>query len=219
MNLSRRHRRDISLYGEIIFGKSLRFREASKLGRKSQKKSSLLWSLILHMTRWEYLKKGSERLAETFLSMWRTLINLIFSLRTYRALSPDIQVRHRVNRMLRSRSPLSMDEWFERFWQAPKSSENIPKDLVAFLYINLARYTKLEIARVLPRDRLQEDLHFPTICWFDWEINFCNDFYKTFGVDISFSFDISTLSTIEDLVLFLNRQLLSVKYPPNQLMS
>ncbi|MDJ0702130.1 MAG: hypothetical protein QNJ46_02520 [Leptolyngbyaceae cyanobacterium MO_188.B28] len=151
--------------------------------------------------------------------MWRNFTNLIYSLRTYRVLSPDIQVRRRVNRMLRSRAPLSLDEWFERYWEAPQSSEKISKALVAFLYTHLARYTKLEIARILPRDRLQEDLHFPTICWFDWEINFCDDFYKTFGVDISFSFDVSTLSTIEDLVLFLNNQLLSVKYPPNQLMS
>ena len=153
--------------------------------------------------------------------MWRTLTNLIFSLRTYRALSPDIQVRRRVNRMLRTRDPLNMDEWFERFWQAPQSapqsSEKISKALVAFLYTHLARYTKLEIARVLPCDRLQEDLHLPTICWFDWEINLCDDFYQTFGVDISYSFDVSTLSTIEDLALFLNRQLPAVKYPPNQL--
>ena len=151
--------------------------------------------------------------------MWRTLTNLIFSLRTYRALSPDIQARRRVNRMLRSRTPLSMDEWCERFWQAPNSSENIPKDLVAFLYKNLGKYTAIEFAHVLPYDRLNEDLNFPTICWFDWEINLCDDFYETFGVDISTSLDVSALSTIEDLVLFLNRQLLSIKHPPNQLTS
>ena len=151
--------------------------------------------------------------------MWRTLTNLIFSLRTYRALSPNFQVRRRVNRMLKSRTPLSIDEWFERFWQTPNSAENIPKDLAAFLYKNLARYTDLEIACILPCDRLNEDLHFPAICWFDWEINLCEDFYETFGVDISFSFDVSNLSTIEDLALFLNRQLLSVKHPPNQLTS
>lgn len=151
--------------------------------------------------------------------MWRILTNLIFSLRTYRALSPDIQVRRRVNRMLRSRPPLSLDEWFEHFWQSPNSSETIPRDLAIFLYKNLARYTELEIAHIRPCDRLNEDLHLPTVCWFDWEINLCEDFYKTFGIDISSSFDVSTLSTIEDLVLFLNRQLLSVKSPPNQLTS
>ena len=112
-----------------------------------------------------------------------------------------------------------MDEWFERFWQAPNASESIPKDLATFLYKNLARYTQLEIARVLPCDRLNEDLQFPSICWFDWEINLCEDYYQTFGVDISFNFDASTLSTVEDLVLFLNQQLLSVKHPPNQLTS
>ncbi len=144
--------------------------------------------------------------------MWRRLQNIFYSLRTYADLSPDIQTRQRINRFLRSRSPLSAEEWFEQFW----SDRKIFKQVADFVYTHMSNYSGLEFSRVRPEDRLKEDLQFPLVCWFDWQLSLCEDFFQSFGVDMSDRFDPETLSTIEDLVTYLNHQVLSVKHSNGQ---
>ncbi len=141
--------------------------------------------------------------------MWRSLKNFFYSLWTYSDLSPDLRVRRSVKRFLRRRSLLNTREWYECFWQPA----NIPKSISDFVYIQMSQYSGLEFGRVLPTDRLNEDLHLALICWFDWELSFCQDFSDSFGVDLSDGFDPDTLSTVQDLVLFLKHQLLSVNHP------
>ncbi|MCL6433229.1 MAG: hypothetical protein K6T90_03275 [Leptolyngbyaceae cyanobacterium HOT.MB2.61] len=144
--------------------------------------------------------------------MWRRLQNIFYSLRTYADLSPDIQTRQRINRFLRSRSPLSAEEWFEQFW----SDRKIFKQVADFVYTHMSNYSGLEFSRVRPEDRLNEDLQFPLVCWFDWQLSLCEDFFQSFGVDMSDRFDPETLSTIEDLVTYLNHQVLSVNHSNGQ---
>jgi hypothetical protein len=75
--------------------------------------------------------------------------------------------------------------------------------LIEFLYTHLQEYTGLEVGRLQPSDRLVDDLQFPSICWFDWGLTLCTDFYDAFGVDISDQFDEGCLETCADLVDFL----------------
>jgi hypothetical protein len=140
--------------------------------------------------------------------MWRRLRNIFYSFRTYADLSPDIRMRRRVNQFLRNRPALNAKEWFEKFWQ----SKAISQQVTDFAYISMEKYTGLEFARVQPSDRLSEDLAIPAVCWFDWEAYFCEDFYEQFGTDLSDRFDPQTFATVEELVVFLNHQLLSVNH-------
>lgn len=138
--------------------------------------------------------------------MWRRLKNFVFSFRTYGELSPDVRVRRRVGRFLRDRPVLSADEWFEVFWQP----RNISKSVADFVYTHMQSYSGLDFARVRPTDQLDKDLSLTLVCWFDWELSLCEDFLNCFGVNLCDRFDAHTLNTVEDLVVFLNRQLLSV---------
>lgn len=138
--------------------------------------------------------------------MWRRLQNILYSLRSYADLSPDLRMRRRVNQSLRDRPSLSCDEWFERYWQ----KRNVIKPVADFVYTRMPEYTKLDFTRVRPLDRLDADLHLPLVCWFDWHFSLCDDFWQTFGVDLGDRFDPDILSTVEDLVIFLNDQLVSV---------
>ncbi len=140
--------------------------------------------------------------------MWRRLINLIQSLKTYGDLSPDLRLRHRVNSALRDRLFYSSSAWYKTFWQPLEISSEIAE----FVYQQMEVYSGLMSAHLLPSDRLIEDLNLPLVCWFDWEANLCDDFYDRFAVDISHCFDLHRLSTVKELVVFLNHQLLSVNY-------
>lgn len=117
-------------------------------------------------------------------------------------------MRRCVQRFLRRRSLLNSREWYERFWKP-----DIPKPISDFVYTQMSHYSGLEFGRVLPTDRLNEDLHLTLICWFDWELVFCEDFLRTFGIDLSDRFAPETLSTVQDLLLFLKHQFLSVNHP------
>lgn len=141
--------------------------------------------------------------------MWRSLKNFFYSLWTYSDLSPDLKMRRSVKRFLGRRSLLSPYDWYERFWQPG----DIPKSISDFVYTRMSDYSGLEFGRILPTDRLNEDLHLSLVCWFDWEISFCQEFLDSFGVDLSDRFNPETLSTVQDLVLFLKHQLLSVNHP------
>lgn len=134
--------------------------------------------------------------------MWRQIKNFFFSVITYNDLSPNLKIRRLVNQALRHRAALSLDEWFECFWQ----HKCIAKSVVAFVYVYLEKYSGLQMARVRPSDRLERDLHFSLICWFDWQLNLCEDFLQCFGVDISERLPLYQFSTVEDFIAFLNKE-------------
>ena len=138
--------------------------------------------------------------------MWRTLKNVLYSLWTYADLSPDIRLRQQVQRTLRQRPCLNAQGWYHLHWQ----SCGIAQPISDFVYGHLQQYSGLEVGRVYPSDRLNEDLYLPLICWFDWEISFCESFLETFGVNLESEFNSNNFVTIHDLMLFLNQQLLSV---------
>jgi hypothetical protein len=138
--------------------------------------------------------------------MWRRFKNILYSLRTYADLSPDLWTRQRVKWFLHSRSPLSAKEWFEQF----RHDHFVSPQVVNFVYERMPDYSGLEFSRVRPGDRLNQDLHLPLICWFDWQLTLCDDFFQWFGVDISDHFDPQSLDTVEDLVNFLNQQVLAL---------
>jgi hypothetical protein len=123
------------------------------------------------------------------------------------ALSPDMVARGRVNQWLRSRPNLSCDQWFYRYWSPPAHPQALPKPLIEFVYAQLQDYSGLDIGRVQPTDHLVNDLAFPAVCWFDWGLTLCEDFYETFGLDISEHFDETQFFTFADLINFLNQQL------------
>ncbi|PZV19852.1 MAG: hypothetical protein DCF21_06450, partial [Leptolyngbya sp.] len=94
-----------------------------------------------------------------------------------------------------------------RYWTPPALPRALPKPLIDFAYQQLHAYSGLEIGRVQPADHLVDDLAFPAVCWFDWSITLCEDFYETFGLDISETFDETQLFTFADLIGFLAQQL------------
>lgn len=152
-----------------------------------------------------------SREAKTF--MWRSVINYLQSLRTYRDLSPDVDVRRRVNARLKRRSKLSPETWSVVF--ADMDSESITPSLLSFIYRQLQEYSGLDVGRMRIGDRLIEDLQLPLVCWFDWPNQLCDDFQQTFQVDISDDFDETLLETVGDLVRFLNRRLQSMDSVPS----
>ena len=155
------------------------------------------------------LKSGEETLLFNRVSrMWQRLTNSIQSLKTYGDLSPDLRLRCRINRVLRDRPRYRLDRWYQTFWQPL----GVSSEIAEFVYQQMETYSGLTFAHVLPSDRLTEDLSLPLVCWFDWESTLCDDFYDRFGVDISSSFDVCELATIQELVVFINQQSRLVNY-------
>ncbi|MBD2079170.1 hypothetical protein [Leptolyngbya sp. FACHB-17] len=138
--------------------------------------------------------------------MWRELTNVVLTVRTYPDLSPDLSVRRRIQQNWRSRPALRLEDWHQTFWQPLKISQ----DISAFVYQQMEFYSGLPFSKVVPDDRLVEDLQLPLVCWFDWECNLHDDFCDRFEIEISDRWDIGMLYTVRDFVIFLDRQLLSV---------
>ena len=134
--------------------------------------------------------------------MWRRIQNLFHSVRTYADLSPDLRLRRQINRRLQARLALTSQEWFTRYWQPL----GIPQTLSDFLYTHLPQYSGLDVARIRPDDRLNDDLFLPLVCWFDWQLTFCDDFFWQFGLDLSDSFDPEAYETLQDWVMGLHEQ-------------
>ncbi|MGF1566969.1 MAG: hypothetical protein ACFCVD_02645 [Nodosilinea sp.] len=145
--------------------------------------------------------------------MWQPLKNFVDSLTTYGLLSPDLAAQARVNRWLKSRPYLNHSEWYGQYWMPPAVAAALPQPLVEFVYVRLQVYSGLEMGRVLPSDRLMEDLQFPAVCWFNWGQTLCEDFQATFGLDIADQFDETQFVTCADLMTFLGQQLASVEPP------
>lgn len=141
--------------------------------------------------------------------MWRPFRNLVNNLQTYRFLSPDLAVRRQVNQQLRSRPCLTPEQWLAQYWTPPVATETFSLALIRFTYECLTDYSGLTVGRFHPTDRLLEDLQFPLVCWFDWGLNLCEDFQQAFNIDITDSFDETSLVTVADLVVYLHQQLQS----------
>ena len=137
-------------------------------------------------------------------SMWRKLNNWWQSIRAYPEMSPDLKLRRKINKTLRQRSAYGLHDWHKVFWEPI----GIPREIATFVYLKLEAYSGLDSARLRPGDRLIDDLKLPLVCWYDWELNLCEEFYEQFGVDLMFSFDLNSLTTLKDLLLFLNQKAL-----------
>lgn len=136
--------------------------------------------------------------------MWQKLKNLTSSVQTYAELSPDLALRQQVNHRLQPRPSLDLELWIEQFWRP----RGIAQPLAAFLYTHLSQYSGIDFARVQPQDHLHQDLHFLSVCWFDWELQLCEDFYQQFEVDLTEHLDeLAGMDTVEDFAILLQNQL------------
>jgi len=140
--------------------------------------------------------------------MWQRFQNILHSFSSYAELSPDLTTRRQVKRFLRDRPSFSVDDWFETFWK----ERDIAKPISVFVYIHLSKYSGLDFAKVQPGDRLNEDLQLPLVCWHDWQLSLYDDFWQSFGVDLSDHLDHPSLTTVEDLMTFLNHQMRLAKH-------
>ncbi|MGB3790043.1 MAG: hypothetical protein WA949_18680 [Phormidesmis sp.] len=148
--------------------------------------------------------------------MIEQLDNWLSSVSTYADMSPDLAIRAQVNLRMKAhaRSALSVSDWcqlflsqkavastsaFSRF--AFDSSDT--RRVLCFVYQRFSRYSGIDFSRVRPEDRLDDDLHFSLVCWFDWTITFCEDFFEQFDLDLSDCFDEDEFNTIGELVMFL----------------
>jgi hypothetical protein len=167
---------------------SLQPRERQRAGntrRKGQRASSL------------------NGLAKFLAVMWQRFKNLFINLTNHDVLSPDMAIRRQVRRALCHRPRLGLSEWFESFGK----SRPIVYPVVSFLYHRLESYSGLELARLVPSDRLEEDLHWTAICGFDWQIALCDDFMQEFGVDMTQCAEDFSPKTVEELMMLLQQQL------------
>ncbi len=132
--------------------------------------------------------------------------NWFLALRSYNDLRPDLAMRRRVNRQILADRPAHTgNEWYRKFW-APRG---VSREVANFIYQSLAQYSGLQWAKVLPTDRLCEDLKLPLICWFDWELSLCEDFHQEFGLELEDYLDVTQLNTVADLMGFFNQHMLS----------
>ncbi|MBE9030887.1 hypothetical protein IQ266_14215 [filamentous cyanobacterium LEGE 11480] len=131
------------------------------------------------------------------------LYNWFLALWSYNDLRPDLALRRRINRqVLAARPAHKVSEWYQKFW----ASRGVSREVATFIYQSLAKYSGLQFAKVLPSDRLCEDLKLPLICWFDWEMSLCEDFYEEFGFELDDYLDVTQLKTVADLMGFFNQQ-------------
>jgi hypothetical protein len=137
------------------------------------------------------------------LSPVKRIFNWFMSLMSYTDLRPDMGLRRQINRqVLADRPQRSLSEWYRLFWEP----QGVSREVADFVYGAIANYAGLKVAQVLPSDRLCEDLKLPLICWFDWELNLCEEFSHKLGVELEDYFDVTRFSTVADLVQFFDRQ-------------
>jgi hypothetical protein len=148
-------------------------------------------------------RKGQRNgLTHLLAVMWHRFKNLLVNLKTYDLLSPDLAVRRQVKRSLCHRPRLSLSEWYAAFGK----SQPLDYPVVCFLYAHLETYSGLELARLIPSDRL-EALRWTDICGFDWAIDLCDDFRQEFGVDMTECAEDFDPQTLEELILLLQQQI------------
>jgi hypothetical protein len=135
--------------------------------------------------------------------MWKALKNLFRTVVTYRALSPDVKIRRKVNRWLRDRRPMTLEHWV----MGLRETWGVSKAVAVFAYTHLEKYSGLPVSRLRPSDRLDDDLQWTLVCWFDWELCLCEDFCHRFGIDVSEQLDQFAPQTVADVLVFLETQL------------
>lgn len=130
--------------------------------------------------------------------------NWFSSVSAYSDMSPDLTIRRQVNERMkaRTRRALSPTEWGQLF--SPPAGT---RPVLSFVYQYFGQYSGIEFGRVRPGDHLNCDLHFPLVCWFDWSLTFCEDFFQQFHLDLSDRFDEASFETIGELVSFLIEQI------------
>ena len=133
----------------------------------------------------------------------RQLQNRWMALSSYPDMSPDSGIRQQVNDRHGDRSLYSAVEWHQRFWY-PLGVQRL---LSEFVYELLTECSGLEVGRLLPSDRLTEDLQLPLVCWFDWELVWTEQFTTRFGLETEWMLDIGEFETLQDFVLCLSKQL------------
>jgi hypothetical protein len=137
------------------------------------------------------------------LSPVKRIFNWFSSLLSYADLRPDMGLRRQINRqVLADRPQRSLSEWYRLFWEP----QGVSREVADFVYGAIANYAGLKVAQVLPSDRLYEDLKLPLICWFDWELNLCEEFSHKLGVELEEYFDVTRFATVADLVQFFDQQ-------------
>jgi len=105
-------------------------------------------------------------------------------------------------RALRDRPVLSLDQWFE----VHSKPCGLSYALTAFAYDHLEKYSGLSLARLLPSDRLEADLCWTEICWFDWQVRLSDDLWQQFGVDFGDGID-EVAGTLAHFLQSLDQQL------------
>lgn len=163
---------------------------------------------------WKFLASQSAVLLGCVMGNLQVILHwlqrLTFNLRAYPVMHPDFYLRCQVNQRLKMRPVMSEAEWHDRFCQ----SHPVLLEITNFVYRHLPQYSGLTFDRVLPSDRLEQDLYLTLVCWFDWHFRLYEDFWLAFQVDISDRLDWSALITVEDFVLFLNHQIQGASRSP-----
>jgi hypothetical protein len=131
------------------------------------------------------------------------LQNRWMDLNAYPDMRPDYKIRQQVKRSHTDRPLYSAVEWHQRFWY-PLGVQRL---LSEFVYELLGECSGLEIGRLLPSDRLMQDLQLPLVCWFDWEMVLTEQFGTRFGLDTDWILDIGEFETLEEMMLALDRLL------------
>ena len=134
------------------------------------------------------------------------LNNFLSSVSAYADMSPDLSIRKDVNMWMlrRDRQALDLSDWCEQFGYSQSNT------VLAFIYETFSEYSGLDFSRVRPNDCLNTNLHFPLVCWFDWSITFCEEFFQAFEVDLSDRFDEADFTTIGELANFLVEQVSNI---------
>lgn len=136
--------------------------------------------------------------------LWYWVKNAVDSAKNYSLLSPNPQVRWQVNQRLRDRPAYSMADWC-----ADCRHHGIHPDIARFACRHLSRYSGLRFARVRLSDRLEADLQWTEVCWFDWELKLCQDVWHSFGIDMTPHLVELVPTTVHDLLLFLQHQVVA----------
>lgn len=131
------------------------------------------------------------------------LHNRWMDLNAYPDMRPDYKIRQQVNRSHADRSLYSAVEWHQRFWYPL----GVQRRLSEFVYELLGECSGLAVGRLLPSDRLMQDLQLPLVCWFDWEMVLTEQFMIRFELDTDWILDIGEFETLEELMLALDRRL------------
>ncbi len=129
------------------------------------------------------------------------------SLSSYSDMRPDFKLRSHINRtLLQSRPTFHPEAWFEQFWRR----QGIALPVVRFVQGHLTDYSGLWWERIVPGDRLLEDLHLPLVCWFDWELQLQADLQQDLGLAMEEPILLFEGTTVQDFVGRLNEQYLAI---------